>query len=156
MTTLAATTSTGKSFSNAAPVIVFMVCAGIAMTPFKYSNNINPQTIVEGVNQAHYLLVGEASDIVISDIGSEKYKLAYPINASLRQEDTDEYVASFGEAELSRSGDTPKEAIDWLKSSVVTVYDLFKNRNADQLGPLPTRQLRVLGNYLVAKSNPKT
>jgi hypothetical protein len=66
----------------------------------------------------------------------------------------DEYIVTFTEAELSRSGETIDEAIDWLRSSVVTLYDSLKAR-APRLGPLPDRQLRVLETYLVEKSNPK-
>ncbi len=89
----------------------------------------------------------------IADLNSAKYGLSRPIRITVRAVD-DEYIVAFTEAELSRSGKTLDEAIDWLQSSVVTLYDSLKAR-APRLGPLPDRQLRVLETYLVEKSNPK-
>ena len=157
MTYTATTVFSGKRFSNAAPLLILLVCSGVATNPFRYSNGIDPETFVIGSNQpANYMLAGEATDIVISDLGTNKYALTTPLVIALKQEHDDEYVASFVKAELSRSGETPMEAIDWLKSSVVTLYELLKKRAPEQLGPLPTRQLQILGEYLVAKPNPPT
>jgi hypothetical protein len=84
-----------------------------------------------------------------------KYALRRPITVTLKEENDDEYIACFEEAMLSRSGETPRQAIDWLKSSVVTLYDVLKKKDPKKLGPLPSRQLKVLGDYLVAEPNPK-
>lgn len=84
-----------------------------------------------------------------------KYALRRPITVTIKQENEHEYVACFEEAMLSRSGETPREAIDWLKSSIVTLYDLLRKKDSKKLGPLPLRQLKVLGDYLVTESNPK-
>jgi len=151
-----ATVFSVRRFSNAAPMLIFLVCTGVATDTFKYTNGIVSETMVLRSGQtADYMLAGEATDIIISDLGSNKYVLTAPLVIALKQEYDDEYVASFVKAELSRSGETPVEAIDWLKSSIVTLYDLLKKRNPEQLGPLPTRQFQVLGEYLVAKPNPK-
>jgi hypothetical protein len=84
-----------------------------------------------------------------------KYALRRPIMVTLNEENNGEYIACFEEAMLSRSGETAREAIDWLRSSIVTLYDLLKEKDPKKLGPLPSRQLKVLGNYLVAEPNPK-
>jgi hypothetical protein len=91
----------------------------------------------------------------LHNLDSEKYILSCPITVTLSQDYDDEYVASFAEAEVSRSGETPKEAVDWLKSSLVTLYDLLKKKHPEHLGPLPSRQLGVLGKYLVEMPDPK-
>ena len=75
----------------------------------------------------------------IADLKSAKYALSRPIGITVRAVD-DEYIVAFTEAELSRSGKTLDEAIDWLQSSVVTLFDSLKAR-AQTLGPLPGRQL---------------
>jgi hypothetical protein len=82
------------------------------------------------------------------------YALRKPITIALK-ESQGEYVARFTEAELSRSGETAREAIDWLKSSIVTLYEMLSKKDPKELGPLPKRQLKVLGEYLVAEPDPK-
>jgi hypothetical protein len=86
--------------------------------------------------------------VPITSLNSDKYALKKPIIVLLNLEG-DEYIASFTEAELSRSGESARESIDWLKSSIVSLYDLIKDYAPTKLGPLPARQLRVLGEYLV-------
>jgi hypothetical protein len=92
--------------------------------------------------------------VLLLRVGS-KYLVRRPITVTLKEEDDNEYIACFEEARLSRSGETPQEAIDWLKSSIVTLYDALKKKDPKKLGPLPTRQLKVLGDYLVAESASK-
>ncbi len=92
--------------------------------------------------------------VIIYDLESTKYALKKPMLVTAKTEDHKEWLVTFPEAELSRSGDSFNEALNWFKSSVVELYELFKRQK--QLGPLPKRQLEVLGQYLVAKPNPKT
>lgn len=87
----------------------------------------------------------------INDLANNKYQLKQPIVAALRQNDEAEWIATFAKAELSRSGETIDEALDWLKTSVVELYELFKGEH--QLGPLPKKQLQALGQYIVEKSH---
>ena len=89
--------------------------------------------------------------VLINDLASDKYHLKYPVVVALRQDDDAEWVATFSEAELSRSGETFDAALDWLKTSMVELYELFKGES--QLGPLPKRQLQILGQYIGAKPN---
>lgn len=87
--------------------------------------------------------------IYVTDLEAEKYTLSKPVLIAVTREDEDEYIASFPQAEISRSGNTVGEAVGWLKSSMVELYELFKQEQ--MLGPLPRRQLQVLGEYIVAK-----
>lgn len=87
--------------------------------------------------------------LLLLTLDPSRYYLRYPMPVSLKEKAPDEYIATFADAELSRSGDTPKEALAWLKSSIVELYELFKGE--DQLGPLPERQLRVLEQYIGKK-----
>ncbi len=87
--------------------------------------------------------------LVLLTLDSADYQLRQPIFVGLKEKADDEYIATFAEAELSRPGDTPEEALAWLKSSIVELYELFKGE--DQLGPLPQRQLRVLEQYIGKK-----
>lgn len=87
--------------------------------------------------------------VTLIALDDPKYDLRKPMVVGLRENANDEYIALFADAELSRSGDTPGEALAWLKSSIVELYELFKGE--DQLGPLPQRQLRVLEQYIGEK-----
>jgi hypothetical protein len=87
----------------------------------------------------------------ITNLGSTKYTLKQPIALSIEQTGDDEWLATFSEAELSRSGDTPHDAVEWLRSSIVQLFQVFKAEKT--LGPLPKRQLEALGRYIVEKPN---
>jgi hypothetical protein len=84
---------------------------------------------------------------LLTTLPGNKIDLKRPILVTVRQEDDAEWVATFADAELSRSGDSPAEAIDWLQSSIVELYELF--RQEKKLGPLPQAQLRALRRYIV-------
>ena len=129
------------------PIVVFATSEAVP-TPrtigtdvIAYSNNV--------------MGITPSGEFAIRELGSAKYFLSCPITVTLHQEYEDEYIASFPEAELARSGETPKEAVEWLKSSIVTLYDLLNKKASAQLGPLPSRQLMVLGKYLVEMPDPK-
>jgi hypothetical protein len=87
----------------------------------------------------------------ITNLESSRYSLKQPITLGIEQVGDDEWLATFAEADLSRSGDTPHDAVDWLRSSIVQLFQVFKTEKA--LGPLPKRQLEVLGRYIVEKPN---
>jgi hypothetical protein len=92
-------------------------------------------------------------NVVLLSVG-DRYALRTPITVALK-EVHGEYVASFEEAELSRSGETALDAVDWLQSSIVTLYETLSKKHLKELGPLPKRQLQVLREYLVAEPDPK-
>jgi len=140
--------------STAKPVLFFFAVAEQIPVIYQSNNYIHPDNISIAAN-ANPFNSSDGSVIGISDLGSDKYHLRSPIFITLRQAADDEYVVSFGEAEISRSGETAKEALDWLKSSLVELYELFKKQRS-HLGLLPQKQLRTLEKYLVAKSDSKT
>ena len=88
----------------------------------------------------------------LNDIGDRKYRLKLPIIINIRQINDEEWTAAFEEAELVRSGDSPSEALAWLRSSIIELYELYKKQGG-KLGSLPQRQFRVLGRYIVEKPN---
>ena len=138
-------------YSTANPVMVIITAGEGISGPYKVHNGTMASNILEYANDIAMVAVG--SGFFLTDLNDDKYKLSSPITITLQQESEDEYIVSFPEAELSRSGETAREALDWLKSSMVSLYELYKV--APRLGPLPTRQLRVLGKYIVAKPHSK-
>jgi hypothetical protein len=114
--------------------------------PVKTATNVNRSWIVDNSRDATFSL---------SYLSSSKFALRKSIALSMRQDGDGEYVMTFPAAEISRSGETPRIALDWLMVSIVDLYELYKKRE-HQLGPLPKRQLKALEEYLVAKPNSKS
>lgn len=86
------------------------------------------------------------ANFVINSLPSPTHVLKKSIKAKIVFKNG-EYLASFSEAEIVTSGDTAEEAIQWLKQTIITLFDLYsQERNA--LGPLPKRQLKVLEMYV--------
>ncbi len=81
-------------------------------------------------------------------IGADNYGLSKPIPVRVEYQGEGEFVARFADAHISRSGDTMEDAIAWLQSSIVTLYEHLSSKSIDRLGPLPLRQLEVLRGYL--------
>jgi hypothetical protein len=92
-----------------------------------------------------------AGTLILTSIPSEKFLLRRPIAISVTYDGEAEWIATFDEAEISRSGETMVEAIDWLESSLVELYELFSGE--DRLGPLPKKQLQVLEQYFAKKQH---
>jgi predicted RNase H-like HicB family nuclease len=87
--------------------------------------------------------------INITSLDKAAYSLVQPIVITLQESDG-EYVVSFSEAEIVTSGDTPGEAVKWMKESIVSTFELLRAKRV-VLGPLPKRQLQALEQYIVKK-----
>lgn len=85
----------------------------------------------------------------IDDLPSGKHFLTQSIEAKISYIDG-EYLAEFAEAEIVTSGETAEEAIQWLKETIVSLYEYY-NSNRETLGPLPGRQLNILEAYIAEK-----
>lgn len=96
-------------------------------------------TVKRAQNVAQFLPSGDHFAI------NSKYRLARTLEVTVTNKDG-EYIATFPAAELSRSGDSEAEAIQWLLRSMVDLYELFKNEPS--LGPLPQRQFDVLRKFI--------
>ncbi len=90
----------------------------------------------------------------IDRLPANNYVLKKPIEVIITYDfDGDfEYIANFPEAEIATSGDTLKEALTWLTSTIVDTYELFTAQRRF-LGPLPRRQLKALEKYVAKKQN---
>jgi len=98
------------------------------------------------------LLTGEPPRVEISFIDDPELELKKPIAVEIEIVDGDT-LATFREAEICRSGEHANEAFDWLTKSIVELYRLFQ-RERDNLGPHPKRQLKILEQYIGPKSHP--
>src|SRR3981189_861534 len=119
----------GPRFSNAAYVEAVVLAVGDLITaPFKVGTAAKLEILSTRTNDGLLLSSSSGTPIRLLDLGNERYALKRPIIVRLKQEDEGEYVVSFPEAELSRSGETPRIALEWLKSSIVDLYELYKKR----------------------------
>jgi hypothetical protein len=131
------------------------VTVGDGVSPVAKVFSRPPSPVRLTTNARRSWITGIEASFLLADLGDSKYSLSAPIVVNLRQDDNDEYIVSFPDAEISRSGETPRVALDWLRSSIIDLYELYKKRE-NQLGPLPKRQLRALESCLVAKPNLKS
>ena len=100
----------------------------------------------EYIARAHNIFVVDSGKVVIDTLPSSTLHLSKPITAKISFSDG-EYVAEFAEAEIVTSGETRKEAIEWLRDTIVSLYEYYNNERA-ALGPLPRRQLTVMETYI--------
>lgn len=51
------------------------------------------------------------------------------------------------------SGDNEQEAFDNLKSLIVERYEMLRQEKPENLGPEPTRQLRIVSEYICPRKS---
>jgi len=64
---------------------------------------------------------------------------------------SDGYEANFFDANIHASGDTEEEALRNLKALILDVYDSLSSMQPGELGPEPSRQLRVLNRFIARR-----
>jgi hypothetical protein len=77
----------------------------------------------------------------------EPYALRRPMPVAIQMLEADDFEARFEEANLAVSGETIQEAFQNLAIEILNIFEIF-NEEESNLGPEPTRQLRVLKQYL--------
>jgi hypothetical protein len=133
----------GKMFINSPEIFGLMTSANIGFSPLVTVSQERNSAAIHGVHRNNSGML-----ILLSDLGHKDYFLKQPLVLMVSEKDS-EYVVTLADAELSRSGPTVAEAVNWLESSMVSLYELYKGESA--LGPLPQRQFRALGQYLGEK-----
>lgn len=88
----------------------------------------------------------ETYSVPIESLAPDPIAVRKTISMVIRPSDG-EFLATFFDANISTTGDTPEEAIGNLKSLIV---DIFENLETNErvLGPEPKRQLAVLRDFL--------
>lgn len=67
------------------------------------------------------------------------------------EEFDDSFIATFFDAHISSSGDTLYEAVDNVKDLISATFRRLRTAPPEKLGPLPTKQLVVLREFLDEK-----
>ena len=101
---------------------------------------------MEEITRAHKVYLSHPRKVIIDSLPGAAYKLIKPITAKISYGDG-EFLAEFSEAEMVTSGDTLEEATEWLRDTIVSLYELYNCERA-ALGPLTRRQLAVLETYI--------
>lgn len=84
--------------------------------------------------------------VPIQSLAPEPFELLKPIHALVQQSGED-FVASFLDANINASGETQEESLTNLKDLIVGSFEALQTI-ADKLGPGPSKQLAVLGQFL--------
>ena len=85
--------------------------------------------------------------VPIQSLFPHRIQVLQPIHAIIQPEDG-EYVATFFDANINASGESPLEAIESLKEVIATTF-LFFLGNEQALGQEPKRQLSILRQFLL-------
>lgn len=112
---------------------------------FVTSTDSGPEE-TESLTGAHELIFVDLRTAIIDSLPGTGYSLVKPIAVEISYDDG-EYLAQFTEAEITTSGNTREESIEWLRNTIVSLYELYDRERA-ALGPLPRRQLDVLETYI--------
>ena len=95
---------------------------------------IDPPTIKEIPNAAF--------STFISSLGVDGLEVVKPIPVTVRP-DSDEFIASFFDANISTGAESPQEAISNLQSLIADFFEIHEN-NTEPLGSAMESQKRVL------------
>ncbi|MCX7048434.1 MAG: hypothetical protein NTX50_23480 [Candidatus Sumerlaeota bacterium] len=93
----------------------------------------------------------EPIHVLVQSLSPESLTLTKPFYIVVRCSD-DQYIATFFDANLSASGDTPSEAVSNLKDFISSSFELLSGMNEHELGPEPRKQKKVLQEFIQEKS----
>lgn len=85
-------------------------------------------------------------------VPSAKVLMTKPIPVLVEKSEHNDFIATFAEAGLSMSGDTPQEAMTLLAAYITSVFARYKKETS--LGPWAVKQLAALEKYLGEKVEP--
>jgi predicted RNase H-like HicB family nuclease len=124
---------------------------GIASDAFSRLQSLERQVEELSVQVAQ---LGESrpSVIPITTLAPEPYALVHDIPVVL-QSAGDGFTATYFDANLATSGDTPEEALANLKELILDVFEDLES-DEDRLGPEPARQLAVLRSVMRRVAGP--
>ena len=95
-----------------------------------------------------FSLESEKDDVVfIAALPDTAYRLLQPIPVRLEHGEDGEWIACFGEANISMPGSNPEDAQQALADDIVEAFALFLAEE-ETLGPGPKEQLAVLRQYI--------
>lgn len=89
--------------------------------------------------------------VPVQSLAPDPYDVLTTIQIVVRAQE-DEYLATFFDANLSASGETPEEAVMGLKDVIAAAYEALSEHEEEQLGPGPARQLAVLREFIRART----
>ena len=88
--------------------------------------------------------------VPLQSLSPEPYEIIKPFHVVLRVQE-DQYIATFFDANISASGDTQTEAIFNLKDMIVGTFEILSEITANELGPGPAQQKKVLQEFICKK-----
>jgi len=77
----------------------------------------------------------------------EPFDMVKEMNVTIEQ-DGEDFVASFVDANVNCSGSSEKEVVEGLKELLLSRYDFLSKTPPEKLGPGPTKQIAVLREFI--------
>jgi predicted RNase H-like HicB family nuclease len=87
--------------------------------------------------------------MLLDDLAPSPWVLVRSIPVDVQKED-DIYLASFLDANINASGETPSDAVDMLKDMIASTFRLLSKKEP-VLGEGPQRQLAVLRQFVTVQ-----
>lgn len=85
---------------------------------------------------------------IVEKMDSDTFSVLKPMRFNVNQISTNDFVATFPEARISASGETPEESILMLQDMIIGRLEHLGDIDLERLGREPKRQLSVLRSYL--------
>ena len=89
-------------------------------------------------------------EVQIETFAPDDYEVLRPLRTVVRFSG-DNYIATFFDANISASGDTPEDAVWNLKDVILETYEILQTFDKDKLGLGPSRQKSVLEEHIQEK-----
>jgi predicted RNase H-like HicB family nuclease len=86
-------------------------------------------------------------EVPVQSFAPDPYEVIKPLHVMVQRVE-DDYIASFFDAEIAASGDTPEEAVFNLKDIIMACFESLTKHKETELGPGPRRQLAVLKDFI--------
>ena len=105
------------------------------------------QQIEDLQSRVSMLEQGRVLHIPVTTFAPAPYEVVQPFEIVV-EPSGEEYVASFYDANVNASGETPTEAYANAKDMILGTFELLSEMDEGELGPEPHRQLAVLGQFV--------
>lgn len=88
------------------------------------------------------------SAIMVEEMDSDVFSVLKPMRFNINQIATNDFVATFPEARISASGETPEESVLMLQDMIIGRLEHLSDIDLERLGREPKRQLSVLRSFI--------
>jgi hypothetical protein len=96
---------------------------------------------------------GNTVSFILTDLASDHYQTTSPLAAYLEIGE-DENLAHLIDVDVFGTGDTPTEALQDLKSQIISLYEELQESKPEELGPAPERWKKYFTDHIKKIGSP--